>query len=207
MKAWHFVSKTLRDGRPIPKNGELLKFNDIPILCEQGLHASLDPFDALHYAPGNTLCLVECGGKVYHQSDKLVCTKRTIIVRMDATPLLMEFARMQALSCIHLWDPPQIVCDYLFTGEESIKDAASAAASADVKAAWAAEAAAWDAVKAAASADVKAAEAARWAARTASAAVKAAEAALPAWDAAGAAWNAARKDFNLLVNGAFEDWL
>ena len=124
MKAWHFVNDTLRDGIPIPADGELLRFDGKPILCQRGLHASLDPFDALQFAPGQTLCLVACGGMILHQKDKLVCTERTIIVRMDAEPLLRYFARMQALSCAHLWTPDQVVCDYLMTGDESIRAAA-----------------------------------------------------------------------------------
>src|SRR3990172_7978050 len=91
--AWHFVANTLRDGRPVPKDGELLKHPGHPIPCESGLHASLAPYDALKYAPGNTLCLVKCGGEIIHHdngngSDKLVCTERTIVARMDATELL-----------------------------------------------------------------------------------------------------------------------
>ena len=135
MRAWHFVGKTLRDGRPVPKDGKLLRFNGAPILCGQGLHASLQPFDALQYAPGETLCLVECAGRIVHGDDKLVCTKRTIIVRMNAKPLLRYFARQQALSVIHLWNPPQIVLDYLM-GDDAACDAARAAA--------------WDAARAAA---------------------------------------------------------
>ena len=168
IRAWHFVGDTLRDGRPVPADGVKLFHLGKPVLCQSGLHASVDAFDALQFAPGQTLCLVECGGLGQRQSDKLVCTERTIIVRMDAEPLLRYFACMQALSCAHLWTPEQVVCDYLMTGDESIR------------------AAAWDAASAAASA------AARAAARAA------------AWDAA---WVAARKDFNALVNGAFEDWL
>ena len=141
MRAWHFVGATLRDGSPIPADGELLKFNDRPIMCEQGLHASLDPFDAMQYAPGENLCLVECGGTILHQSDKLVCTERTIIARMGATDMLRYFARMQAVSALQYWDtePPEVVLDYLMTGDESIRVAARVAAR---DAAWDA---AWDA--------------------------------------------------------------
>ena len=133
MRAWHFVGDTLRDGRPVPADGEKLIFNEEPILCIQGLHASIDPFDALTYAPGATLCLVECGGNIVMGHDKLVCTERAIIVRMDADPLLREFARWCALSVIHMWDAPPVVLDYLM-GDD---------------AAWAAARdAAWDAARA-----------------------------------------------------------
>lgn len=151
MKAWHFVGSTLRDGRPVPKDGELLAHPTAPVLCLSGLHASLRPSQALEFAPGETLCLVECGGIVLHQSDKLVCTERTIIARMDATPLLRYFARMQALSVAHLWDPPQVVLDYLMTGDESLRFAARFAAGAAARAAagaaaWAAAGAEFDAM-------------------------------------------------------------
>ena len=126
MRAWHFVGDTLRDGSPIPADGVMLKHDGPLVICESGLHASLHPSDALQYATGNTLCLVECAGKIEHQSDKLVCTERTIIARMDAEQLLRYFARQQALSVLHLWDAPQVVLDYLM-GD----DAAGAAAMTD----------------------------------------------------------------------------
>ena len=150
--AWHFVADTLRDGRPIPADGETLRFSAEPILCVQGLHASVDPFDALQYAPGETLCLVQCGGKIIHGNDKLVCTERTIIARCDATPGLRYFARMQALSVAHLWEPLEVVLDYLMTGDEAIRGAAwGAARDAARDAAWdAARDAALDAARAAA---------------------------------------------------------
>ena len=181
VRAWHFVSDTLRDGRPIPGDGELLTHPDVPVLCESGLHASLKPSQALEFAPGGTLCLVECGGTILHQPDKLVCTERTIIARMDAVPLLREFARMQALSVVHIWEPPDIVLDYLMTGDEGIRDASRAAA-------WAA---AWDASRAASrAASGDAAWDAAWAAA--------------AWVAAGAA---AWAEFDRMVYECFEDWL
>ena len=180
IRAWHFVGDKLRDGRPVPADGVKLIHTGPLVMCESGMHASRHPFDALQYAPGNTLCLVECGGQIVegtgaHQ-DKLICTERTIVVRMDAEPLLRYFARMQALSVAHLWTPPDVVCDYLMTGDESIRAAAMAAAWAAAMAAArdAARAAAWDAARAA------------------------------AWDAARAT---AKDDFAALVNEALEDWI
>lgn len=192
MKAWHFVGDTLRDGKPVPADGVTLVFDGKPILCKQGFHASLDPFDALQYAPGANLCLVECGGTVLHQSDKLVCTERTIIVRMDATEMLRYYARMQAISVVHLWDAPDVVLDYLMTGSEATRTAARAAA---WGAAWAA---ALDAARAAA----------LDAARTAARAAARAAAWDAAWDAAlDAARAAARTEFNWLVVECFSDFL
>jgi hypothetical protein len=208
--AWHFVGDKLRDGSPVPKDGEWLKYKGPLKMCESGLHWSRQPFDALKYAPGETLCLVEVGGDVMEpksgeHTDKGISTKRKIIARMDATGLLRYFARMQALSVIHLnEDLPEVVCDYLMTGDESLRavardaaravarDAARAAAGAAARAA--AGAAAWDAAGAAA-----------WDAAGAA-----------AWDAAGdaaraaagaAAGAAAREHFNSLVYECFEEYL
>ena len=139
IRAWHFVGDTLRDGRPVPQDGVWLEHDGPLVICQSGLHASLDPFDALQYAPGPILCLVECDGDIHHQRDKLVCRRRRIVARRDATEGLRYFARMQALSVIHLWDAPDVVLDYLMTGDEAIRAAASAAARA---AAWAAASAA-----------------------------------------------------------------
>lgn len=41
--AYHFVGETLRDGRPVPADGEWLEHDGKIIMCEAGLHASLHP--------------------------------------------------------------------------------------------------------------------------------------------------------------------
>jgi hypothetical protein len=180
IRAWHFLNgDELRDGTTAPKDGEWLEYSGKLVMCESGLHASIDAFDALLFAPGNTLCLVDCDGRIINASDKLVCSRRRIVARMDAEPLLRYFARQQALSVAHRWDPPQIVLDYLM-GDDAGRDAARDAA-------WAAgrnagRAAAW---------------AAAWAASRA--------AAMAAAMAAGR--DAARDAFNALVNDAFQDWI
>ena len=150
--AWHFVNEKLRDGSPVPKDGVWLEYKGPLVLCESGLHWSRTPFDALQYAPGNTLCLVEIGGEIVEKNgdDKGISSRRKIIVRMEAEELLRYFARMQALSVIHLnEDLPEIVCNYLMTGDEAIRDAAWAAARD------AAMASAWDAAGDAARAAAK----------------------------------------------------
>ena len=62
--AWHFVAATLRDERPVPADGVWLEHEGKLKMCESGLHFSRQPFDALSYAPGDTLCLVEIGGDI-----------------------------------------------------------------------------------------------------------------------------------------------
>ena len=183
--AYHFVADKLRDGRPIPADGEWLVHDGEPVICQSGLHASRHPFDTLRFAPGNTLCLVEVEEVTAEQSDKLVCKRRKIVQRIDAEPILRDFARWCALRVIHLWDAPEVVRQYLTTGDESLRHAARAAARAAAgDAAWDA---AWDAARAAARA---AAWDAAWAA---------------AWDAAwDAAWADQRSEFKKIVDGAFE---
>lgn len=166
IRAYHFVGDKLRNGKPIPPDGETLTFRGKPVLCEKGLHASEHPFDALQYAPGATLCLVELSGTIVRSDDKLCATKRKIIARFDATDLMCEFARKCALSVVHLWNCPPIVKQYLETGDESIRAAAwdgawDGAWDAARAAAWAAardeaRAAAWDAAWAAARASARA---------------------------------------------------
>ena len=139
--AWHFVGDTLRDGSPVPADGVKLVHTGPVVPCESGLHASRHPFDALNYAPGPVLCLVECGGIIVPHGDpedKITCSERTIVARMNATPLLRYFARQQALSVVHLWDAPQVVLNFLM-GDDAARAAAGDAAWAAARdAAWAA---------------------------------------------------------------------
>ena len=125
--AWHFAAKTLRDGRPVPIDGELLRHEGELVLCERGLHASRRILDALSYAPGNTLCRVKIGGKIIMDVDKIVASERTIIWRIDARDVLQRFARCQALGVAHLWRMPAVVRSFLETGEESLRRVAHAA--------------------------------------------------------------------------------
>ena len=153
IQAWHFASDKLRDGRPLPADGEWLIHEGEAVLCKTGLHASRRCIDALQYAPGNTICRVTCRKVIAEESnDKLVCLERRIDWRIDGEAVLREFARKAALSVIHLWDAPDIVRRYLETGDESIRDAARAAArdAASDAARAAARAAAWAAARAAA---------------------------------------------------------
>lgn len=205
IEAWHFVGATLRDGRPIPADGKWLVHTDPVEICVSGLHASRRPWHALQYAPGSTLCRVECADIVAEQDDKLVCRRRRIIERADVADALRYFARMYALSVIHLCDdPPDVVLDYLMTGDESIRDTAWVAASSGARATkWAA------ASCAASSAARYAARYAAWNAAWNAARTTPREAAwAAAWDAARAttreaAWAAADRDFDALIYEGF----
>ena len=128
IKAWHFVGKTLRDGSSIPSDGVWLEWNKPLKMCSQGLHASLHPFDALNYAPGHTLCQVIVDGEVIQDKDKLVASKRLIVKRVDFEEQLFLFSRQQALKVADKWNAPDVVVQFLKTGDKNLRDAARFAA-------------------------------------------------------------------------------
>ena len=163
MDAWWFsAAKTLPhgDGRRI-KLGQTHKIKGEIIPCENGLHASVKPLDALSYSPGPIIWRVRLSGIVVpHGGDKHCASERTYLAGgIDVSDTLRKFGRLCALDVIALWDAPDIVKRYLKTGDESIRAAARAAAwDAAGDAAWdAARAAAWDAAWATARATARAA--------------------------------------------------
>ena len=100
--------------------------------CENGLHASEHPLEALCFAQGSNLTLdrVELGGTIVAHGDppdKYAASERTHLKRIPADPILKEFARWCALQVTHLWDCPPEVKQYLETGDESLRDAVFAA--------------------------------------------------------------------------------
>ena len=173
--AYHFTGDKLRDGRDVPAIGEWLKHIGPAVLCQSGLHASRTPFQALSFAPGFQLHKVEIDGIVAETDDKLVSKKRKIIASLDAKEIILSFARKQALSVIHLYDCPQVLREWLETGDPAKqKDAATAAtayatAATAYAAAYAAYAAAAADAAAAAYAAADAADSAAYAAYAATA--------------------------------------
>jgi len=196
VEAWYFseASKKLRfDDRRDIAIGVTHTAEGKLELCQRGLHASVKAFDALSYAPGNIVWRVRLGGEILEGDDKLCARERTYIAGgVEAEETLRKFSRRVALDVIHLWDAPEVVRQYLETGDGSLRAAAWAAArDAPRDAAWAAaRAAAWDAAWDAAR---DAAWAAAWAA---------------ARDAArDAAWAAARDAAFEKYNGWLEEML
>ena len=188
---WHFSTGRLGygDDREIVI-GETHEVSGPLELCARGLHASEQILDALGYAPGSILCRVRLHGEILRGEDKACATRRTYLTKIDATGILREFARKCALDVIHLWDAPNVVKQFLETGDYTLRAATWAAAS-DV--AWdtarvVASDAAWAAAMAATS------DAARAAARNAAAAAVRAVASDAAMDAARDAAMAAARD-------------
>lgn len=145
VKGWHFVGDTLRDGRPVPADGEVLVHTGRVEMCRSGLHASARVIDALQNAPGSTVCRVTVGDVRDYQYDKMVGRARTILWRVNAKALLEDFARLCALDVIDRWNAPNIVRRWLETGDEDLRPEAEAAEAA----ARAAEAFMWAAAEAA----------------------------------------------------------
>jgi cell division septum initiation protein DivIVA len=178
IECWHFASADRRlgyeDGRLI-EVGAIHKVDVTPKCCVAGLHGSIRAIDALDYAAGPIISRVRIWGLINKKNDKLCGQAREYLAVDDATEELFGFARWCALQVIHLWDAPQVMRQYLETGDESIRAIACDAARA---AAWDAETAlyaAWDAARAAARAiawDAETALSVAWA--TARAAARAA---------------------------------
>ena len=196
--AWHFASTQMRDGTPLAAPGGIERYDGVVEMCVSGLHASRLLMDALRYAPGTLLRRVECIDPV-EGHDKLVCYERRVLWECDMTAPLRLFARRCALDVAHLWSDqmPDVVREFLMTGDKAAAAAAEAArAAAAAVAAEAAEAAAWAAwaawaVRAAAARAAAAAAAVAAVAAEAAEAARAAAAAEAAEAAAWAAWAAA----------------
>ena len=160
---WHFSTGRLGygDNRPIViGETHTVDITERKLeLCGWGLHASERIIDALEYAPGPMVYRVRLHGEIRRGDDKACATHRTYIAGIDATGILRTFARKCALDVIALWDAPDIVRQYLETGDESASAAARDAASAAARDAARAEA------RGAARAEARgAASAAAWAA-------------------------------------------
>jgi len=107
--AYHFLVLGGRMRHPVNGHTHVTKglslHEDEIQLCVRGLHASIEPIDALQYAPGPCLTLVECSGKIVKDIDKIVCTDRKVIAGpVDVTDIIVRFAawcatRAKAAAC------------------------------------------------------------------------------------------------------------
>jgi len=96
MLAWHFLAKDKRlqfGRRSRVYVGQTLRRNPNKLsMCEYGLHASIDPFDALKYAPSPVICRVKLGGTILEEKDKCVASRRTVLWMKDIEKELRLFA-------------------------------------------------------------------------------------------------------------------
>jgi hypothetical protein len=225
MRAYYFATKDRKlsygDGRKIVV-GETHSVDireKLLRLCIWGLHASVKPLDALKYAPGSILYIVELSGQIVEGDDKVCAQRRTYLAELDAEELLREFAKRQALINIEKIKPYcsksdyNTIITYLQTGKgRSAAEAAARSAEA------AAEAAAWSVARSAArSAAWSAARSAAWsAARSAAEAAARSAARSAAWSAAAAnerallvarsaAWSSANEMLSDMINSALKD--
>ena len=135
------------DGRDIVV-GDTHTVDVKPEVCMVGLHASLRPIDALKYAPGSQLYIVEVGGVVDIGEDKIAGETRKYVCKVPNTEqLLRKFAREVALEVVLREIPTisPIVIEWLKTGDESLRSAAWSAAGSAARNA--AESAAWSAAR------------------------------------------------------------
>ena len=178
MKAFHFTDgMTLRDGQTLEVGKTYIYDGEIKI-CRSGYHASKNVLDALKYAPGFTLSLVECDEIEEEHDDKFVYRIRKVLEIHDVREIVLNW-------CI---DVAEEAVKKYWTDEKDSRpfDAIEAAREclenpSDKNIAAAAARAAYDAAR----------DAAAWAAR-ADAARAAAYAAWAAYDAARDAADAAR---------------
>ena len=196
MLGWHFSFSNRRlgygDNREIVA-GKTLSVVYKPELCVSGLHASKSILDALRYAPGPYVWRVDVTHDLVIGDDKFVGSSRKALWGIDATSILQRFARLCASDVLHLWDAPEVVVDFLKSGDMALrKDATNAAAYAATNV---------DAYAAAA----YAANAAAYAANAAAYAANAAYAAYAAYAAAYAAYSAANAAARLSVLRQCED--
>ena len=171
MKGWHFAAAG-PNGTPVLRDGTLAVAGTVRVkgplvLCEWGLHASERALDALKYAPGPWLSLVELSGEVVRGEDKAVATARTAGGYRDVSSILHEFAVRCAVRALERVQVPDerswAACDLTLgwlmgvVADETLCDAADDAADADYGDAYAANAAAYAAAYAAANATAYAA--------------------------------------------------
>ena len=172
MKGWHFA-KTGPNGTPVLRDGTLAVAGTVRVkgplvLCEWGLHASERALDALKYAPGPWLSLVELSGEVVRGEDKAVATERTAGGYRDVSSILHEFAVRCAVRALERVQVPDerswAACDLTLgwlmgvVDDETLCDAVDDAADAAANAADTADAAAYAAACACAAANEKEAQ-------------------------------------------------
>jgi hypothetical protein len=95
VRAWHFLptdGKTANRNRRKVEAGKTYSCRGPIVLCENAMHGSRRIIDALYYAPGPIVELVDIWGDVVEQSDKLGGRHRECLWMTDISDILHEFA-------------------------------------------------------------------------------------------------------------------
>ena len=193
--AYHFLKSDMcsHEGHEPPwKEGETRTLDGEIVICVYGYHASRTAWDALQFAPGPVLCLVEVE-PVEEHTDKLASRSRRLIKAVNVERELREFVADCAERVLHFYEEA-------YPGDQRPRAAIATARAyargeatdGELNAAARAAYAAADAARAAVRAAYAAADAAYAAAAAARAAYAAADAADAAARAADAAYAAAR---------------
>lgn len=127
MFAWKMTGSHLEDGTPVPAFGALIQTKPPVRLGMAGIHASLDAFDSLQSAHGATLHFVRMSGQMVTGHGMVTASECQFLARMDAGPLLDDFARWCAVKIADTWDAPQAVWSFL-EGVPDCRDECRAAA-------------------------------------------------------------------------------
>ena len=95
MLAWSFVREDcmLQDSTNLSMKPGITLIVPAPLIMgEHGLHASVDPLDALYYGSGSTICRVELAGTILEETDRLCADRCTVIWMAYVSKALHEFA-------------------------------------------------------------------------------------------------------------------
>ena len=104
--AYHFLKSDMcsSEGHEPPwKEGETRTLDGEIVICAHGYHASRTAWDALQFAPGPVLCLVEVE-PVEERADKLASRSRRLIKAVNVERELREFAADCALRVLHFYE-------------------------------------------------------------------------------------------------------
>ena len=131
IEGWWFGTTKKRlswgDNRHI-KIGRTHKIKGDIIPCKRGLHLSKKMIDAVNLSSGPVVYRVRGSGTIIPHgdpNDKYACSERTYLYGgVDCSGIFDKFSRLCALDVAKSWDAPDIVIEYLKTGNKNLKQRA-----------------------------------------------------------------------------------
>lgn len=118
MIGYVYSADKLSGDKLIPPLGEWQEYHGSSSLKFFGLSAHTNHYTALKYAKGHLLHKVELAGEIYKESNSIFAERRRFVATIDVTELMYEFARGCAWGVIDQWGAPEVVLEYLESGEE-----------------------------------------------------------------------------------------